>query len=47
MRDEFAAQLTLLYENIGLKLPVNFNQIDFSIRIDGKFSVRLNTLWVD
>lgn len=41
MRDEFAAQLTLLYENIGLKLPVNFNQIDFSIRVDGKFSVRL------
>lgn len=41
MRDEFAAQLTLLYENIGLQLPINFNQIDFSIRVDGKFSVRL------
>ncbi|HGJ5859317.1 MAG TPA: hypothetical protein ACHBX6_06375 [Arsenophonus nasoniae] len=41
MRDEFATQLTLLYENIGLQLPINFNQIDFSIRVDGKFSVRL------
>lgn len=41
MRDEFAAQLTLLYENIGLQLPINFNQIDFSIRVNGKFSVRL------
>lgn len=41
MRDEFATQLTLLYENIGLQLPINFNQLDFSIRVDGKFSVRL------
>ncbi|CAA2930750.1 hypothetical protein [Arsenophonus endosymbiont of Bemisia tabaci] len=41
MRDEFAPQLILLYENIGLKSPVNFNQIDFSIRVDEKFSVRL------